>query len=213
MATSVLPSTAPPSPPISRLAVVSVVSGVLGWSLLPGLGSILAIVAGHAARARIDASRDRLGGRRLAFAGMVLGYSFVIAMATLAAAVVLGVLLYVGSATHAESEVDVVHRALEVMPEGASLESRVIAMIAGQLGYDEDDVTPESDLDELGLDDEDCLELVQQLRDAFSVEIGDDEIDRSTTVADLVALIEQRQKEASNALEPAPGPTPPPERP
>lgn len=208
MATSAPPSaSSTPSVPTSRLALVSLVSGVLGWSLLPGLGSVLAIVAGHAARSRIAASNDRIGGRRLAVAGLALGYSFVITAATLAASVILGVLLYVGSATHAEREVDVVQRALGEMPDGASVESRVITMIAEQLGYDEDDVKPGCDLDALGLDDEDRLDLVRQVRDEFAVEVDNEEIDRSTTVADLVALIEGRLKGSATA--PRPAATPP----
>lgn len=208
-------ATSPPSspssaskPPTSRLAVLSLVFGVLGWGLLPGLGSVLAIVSGHLARSRIDASTQPIGGRRLAVAGLALGYAFVISAAVLAVSVLLGVLLYVGSATRAEPELDVVHRALEEMPEGASVESRVILMIAEQLGYDEDDIRPGSSLIDVGLDDEDRLDLIDQVRDEFGVPISEREVHQMTTVAELAALIEQRQRQTPTA--PAVGPAPKP---
>jgi len=58
----------------SSLAVVSLVSGILGWSLLPLLGSIAAIVTGHMARGEIRRAPERLEGDGLAVAGLVLGW-------------------------------------------------------------------------------------------------------------------------------------------
>ena len=58
----------------STLAIFSLVSGVLGWSLLPFLGSIGAIILGHMARSEIRNAPDRLEGDGLAVAGLVLGY-------------------------------------------------------------------------------------------------------------------------------------------
>ncbi len=58
----------------SVLAVVSLIAGLLGWSLLPVLGSIVAIVTGHLARSEIQRAPDRLEGDGLAIAGLVLGY-------------------------------------------------------------------------------------------------------------------------------------------
>ncbi len=34
----------------STLAIISLVAGILGWTLLPFLGSLVAIVTGHLAR-------------------------------------------------------------------------------------------------------------------------------------------------------------------
>lgn len=204
MTTTALPPAAPtaPPPPSSRLAWLSLIAGILGWTLLPGLGSIVAIVAGHAARTRIAASNDAIGGRRLAVAGTFLGYSFLIALATLAMSVILGILLFVGSATRRDPEVDVVQRALEELPESATVEARVITMIAEQIGYDEEDVTLDSDLDDLGLDDEDRLDLAESIRDEFQVAIDDDAIDRSTTVADLIRAIDRRRTAPGPRLHP-----------
>ncbi|WP_040151891.1 DUF4190 domain-containing protein, partial [Xanthomonas citri] len=35
----------------SAMAIVSLVAGILGWTLIPFLGSICAIITGHLARA------------------------------------------------------------------------------------------------------------------------------------------------------------------
>lgn len=73
------PPPAPPAPqaalPVtSTLAVISLVSGLLGWTLLPFLGSLVAVVCGHLARAEIRRARGNLEGDGLAVAGLVLGY-------------------------------------------------------------------------------------------------------------------------------------------
>ena len=62
----------------SGLAIFSLISGVLGWTLLPFLGSLAAIVSGHTARAQIRRAPDRLDGDGLAIAGLVLGWASVI---------------------------------------------------------------------------------------------------------------------------------------
>lgn len=61
----------------SALAVVSLVAGILGWSALPVLGSIVAIITGHLARAEIRRQPETLEGDGLAVAGLVLGYAMV----------------------------------------------------------------------------------------------------------------------------------------
>ncbi|MEE7546741.1 DUF4190 domain-containing protein [Xanthomonas sp. Kuri4-1] len=58
----------------STLAVVSLVAGILGWTLLPLLGSVFAIVTGHLARSQIRAQPGRLDGDGLAVGGLVLGW-------------------------------------------------------------------------------------------------------------------------------------------
>lgn len=59
----------------STLAIVALVSGLLGWTLLPWLGSIVAIITGHLARAEIAREPERLEGNGMALAGLILGYS------------------------------------------------------------------------------------------------------------------------------------------
>ena len=59
----------------STLAIVSLVSGLLGWSFVPWLGSLVAVVTGHLARAEIKREPERLEGDGMAVAGLVLGYA------------------------------------------------------------------------------------------------------------------------------------------
>ncbi len=62
----------------SPLAIVSLVAGLLGWTLLPWLGSFGAIITGHMARAEIRRSAGAIDGNGLAIAGLVLGWGSII---------------------------------------------------------------------------------------------------------------------------------------
>lgn len=62
----------------SNLAIISLVSGILGWTFLPFVASLVAIVTGHMARAEIRRSAGTMQGDGMAMAGLVLGYSMVI---------------------------------------------------------------------------------------------------------------------------------------
>lgn len=59
------------SPPLSVLAVVSLILGILG---LFTFGSIAAIICGHIARSRIRQSDGQLSGDGMALGGTILGY-------------------------------------------------------------------------------------------------------------------------------------------
>ena len=58
----------------STYAIISLVAGILGWTLLPVLGSLGAIIFGHMARAEIRRSAGTIGGDGLAIGGLVLGW-------------------------------------------------------------------------------------------------------------------------------------------
>lgn len=62
----------------STLAIISLVAGILGWTLLPLLGSVGAIITGHMARSEIRRSAGAIDGDGLAIAGLVLGWGSVI---------------------------------------------------------------------------------------------------------------------------------------
>ena len=62
----------------NNLAIISLISGILGWTMLPWLGSIVAIVTGHMARAEIARNPDTMEGDGLAVGGLVLGWSMVV---------------------------------------------------------------------------------------------------------------------------------------
>jgi hypothetical protein len=72
----------------SSLAIISLVSGLLGWTLVPWLGSLVAIVTGHMARAEIRRNPETMEGDGMAVAGLVLGWLMV-------ALTVIGILLVV----------------------------------------------------------------------------------------------------------------------
>lgn len=59
----------------SALAITSLISGILGWTLVPWIGSIVAIITGHMARGEIRRAPDRFEGDGLALAGLILGYA------------------------------------------------------------------------------------------------------------------------------------------
>lgn len=61
--------------PNSNMAIASLVSGILGWIVLPFIAAIIAIVTGHMARNEIRQSGGRLSGDGMAIIGMILGYS------------------------------------------------------------------------------------------------------------------------------------------
>ncbi|MCR6661982.1 MAG: DUF4190 domain-containing protein [Luteimonas sp.] len=59
----------------SPLAIVSMVFGILGWTLVPWIGSIVAVITGHLARGEIRRAPESLEGDGMAIAGLVLGYA------------------------------------------------------------------------------------------------------------------------------------------
>ncbi|HEY9253743.1 MAG TPA: DUF4190 domain-containing protein [Stenotrophomonas sp.] len=58
----------------STLAIVSLVAGILGWFIVPVIGSLTAIITGHMARGEIRRQPERFEGDGLAIAGLVLGW-------------------------------------------------------------------------------------------------------------------------------------------
>ena len=58
----------------STLAVIALVAGILGWTLLPFIGTIVAIITGHMARAEIRRSAGTLDGDGMAIGGLILGW-------------------------------------------------------------------------------------------------------------------------------------------
>ena len=60
--------------PTSNMALVSLIAGILGLSIFPLLGSIVAVITGQMARREIRESAGTLGGDGLATAGLVLGW-------------------------------------------------------------------------------------------------------------------------------------------
>lgn len=74
------PPAAPAAPgkPTSSMAIISLVAGILGWTLAPWLGSVVAIITGHMARAEIRRSNGAIEGDGLAITGLVLGWASIV---------------------------------------------------------------------------------------------------------------------------------------
>ena len=71
------PVTLPPIPTVkkdSALAIVSLVCGLVGWTFLPLIGAIAAIITGHLAKKEIRDSAGTLSGNGMAIAGLIMGY-------------------------------------------------------------------------------------------------------------------------------------------
>jgi hypothetical protein len=64
----------PYSKPNSTTAVISLIAGILGLTLLPILGSIAALITGYLAKKEIKESSGSVGGDGLATGGIVLGW-------------------------------------------------------------------------------------------------------------------------------------------
>lgn len=76
----------------------------------------------------------------------------------------------------------------------SDIKSRVIRIVANQLGIDENNVKPESSfIDDLGADSLDTVELVMAIEEEFDIEIPDDSAEKIKTVQDVVSYVESRQ--------------------
>ena len=76
----------------SAMAIASLVLGVLGWSLLPFIGAIGAVLCGHMARADMRRAAGTLEGDGLAVVGLLLGYAAIV----LGVATLLAIFLFFG---------------------------------------------------------------------------------------------------------------------
>ena len=72
-------------------------------------------------------------------------------------------------------------------PHVASVQERVIEIVASQLGANKDQITPETSfINDLGADSLDTVELVMAFEEEFDLEIPDEEAEKMTTVGDAI---------------------------
>ena len=67
----------PQMPPVIRtstLAIISLIGGITGFTILPFLGAIVAIITGHMAHSEIKKSAGMITGKGMATAGLIMGY-------------------------------------------------------------------------------------------------------------------------------------------
>jgi acyl carrier protein len=68
----------------------------------------------------------------------------------------------------------------------SAVQSKVVDIIANQLGVDKEIITAEAHVvDDLGADSLDVVELVMALEEAFDLEIPDDDAEKIRTVNDI----------------------------
>jgi acyl carrier protein len=76
----------------------------------------------------------------------------------------------------------------------ASVQERVIDIVAEQLGVDKEKITPETSfVNDLGADSLDTVELVMELEEEFDITIPDDAAEKIQTVGQAVQYIEKSQ--------------------
>ena len=74
-----------------------------------------------------------------------------------------------------------------------SVEERIKAIIAEQLGVKLEEVTAEASfIDDLGADSLDTVELIMALEEEFNIEIPDEDAEKMTTVGDAVKYIDEK---------------------
>ncbi len=70
---------------------------------------------------------------------------------------------------------------------------QIKAMLAEHLGCEEDRITESTViLEDLEADSLDLVEFMMSLEEEYSIEVGDDDLERLVTVGDVVKYIEER---------------------
>jgi acyl carrier protein len=80
----------------------------------------------------------------------------------------------------------------------SELFQRVQAVVAEQLGVDQEQVTPEAEfVQDLNADSLDLVELIMQLEEEFGIEISDEEASNIVTVNDALEFIQEHSAASS----------------
>lgn len=73
--------------------------------------------------------------------------------------------------------------------------TKVVDIIANQLGVDKETITPGANvIDDLGADSLDIVELVMALEESFDLEIPDEDAEKIRTVQDILSYLESNLK-------------------
>jgi hypothetical protein len=68
------PMPAPSMTQTSTMAIISLIGGITGFTVLPFLGSLAGIIFGHIAKSEIKKGGGRITGNGMATAGLIMGY-------------------------------------------------------------------------------------------------------------------------------------------
>jgi len=81
----------------------------------------------------------------------------------------------------------------------ASVQERVIDIVAEQLGADKEKVNIDTHfVNDLGADSLDTVELVMELEEEFDINIPDDAAEKIQTIGEAVKHIEETEKSSSS---------------
>jgi len=76
----------------------------------------------------------------------------------------------------------------------ASVQERVVDIVASQLGVDKEKIGPDTSfVNDLGADSLDTVELVMELEEEFEISIPDDAAEKISTVGEAIKFIEESQ--------------------
>ena len=76
----------------------------------------------------------------------------------------------------------------------ASVQERVVDIVASQLGVDKEKITPETSfVNDLGADSLDKVELMMELEEELDLKIHDDADEKIETVGQAIKFIEEAQ--------------------
>ncbi len=79
--------------------------------------------------------------------------------------------------------------------EEKNIQPRVIEIVVRLLAVDEDDVTLDANLHDLGADSLDVVELIMACENEFYITIPDEAIENTNTVQQLINLVQERAKD------------------
>lgn len=68
---------------------------------------------------------------------------------------------------------------------------KIRAIICEEFDIDEDEVTLETHLEDLGFDSLDMIDIVMDIEDEFGVEVPDEALEKFETIRDIVNYIEK----------------------
>ena len=72
---------------------------------------------------------------------------------------------------------------------------RVKKIVVEHLGVEPDKVVDNASfIDDLGADSLDTVEMIMAVEEEFDIEVSDDEAERARTVADIVRIVDAKQK-------------------
>ncbi len=73
-----------------------------------------------------------------------------------------------------------------------SVDARIVSILARSHDVDPDSVRSDVSFDELGLDSLAVVEFIEQLQEEFEVSLSDDDLSKTETISDVLALLQAR---------------------